>query len=74
MEIHYLFFQGKGKKEDIDRRVSQIKDEIELSNSEYEKEKLQERLAKLSRGVAQLKVSPFSVLPSQMWKCEICRF
>ncbi len=37
--------------------MSQIKDEIENSNSEYEKEKLNERLAKLSKGVAVLKVN-----------------
>jgi chaperonin GroEL len=49
--------QGKGDKKDIDKRVQQIKDEIELSNSEYEKEKMNERLAKLSNGVAVLKVS-----------------
>ena len=49
-------FQGKGNKEDIDRRITQIKDEIELTNSEYEKEKLSERLARLASGVAVLKV------------------
>ncbi len=36
--------------------MNQIRDEIELSNSEYEKEKFQERLAKLSNGVAVIKV------------------
>lgn len=51
-----LFLKGKGRKEDIDRRIAQIKDEIELSNSEYEKEKLGERLARLASGVAVLKV------------------
>jgi len=55
-----LLLRGKGKKEDIDRRISQIKDEIELSNSDYEKEKLNERLAKLSKGVAVLKVGGYS--------------
>lgn len=49
-------FLGKGKKEDIDRRVDQIKDQIENTTSEYEKEKLQERLARLASGVALLKV------------------
>jgi chaperonin GroEL len=43
-------------KEDIDRRVNQLKDEIDLSNSEYEKEKLAERMARLANGVAVLKV------------------
>lgn len=47
---------GKGKKEDIQARVSQIKAQIATSTSDYDKEKLQERLAKLSGGVAVLYV------------------
>jgi len=47
---------GAGSKEDIDGRVAQIKAEIENTDSDYDKEKLQERLAKLSGGVAVLKV------------------
>ena len=47
---------GKGSKKDIDARVAQIKVEIENSTSEYDKEKLQERLAKLSGGVAVIKI------------------
>jgi chaperonin GroEL len=47
---------GAGKKPDIDARVSQIKKQIEDTTSDYDKEKLQERLAKLSGGVAVLKV------------------
>ena len=47
---------GKGAKQDIDARINQIKAEIALSSSDYDKEKLQERLAKLSGGVAVLKV------------------
>lgn len=47
---------GKGKKEDVAARISQIKSHIEVSTSDYDKEKLQERLAKLSGGVAVLKV------------------
>lgn len=43
---------GKGAKENIDARVSQIKVQIETTTSEYDKEKLQERLAKLAGGVA----------------------
>ena len=43
---------GAGKKEDIDGRVNQIKQQIENTTSDYDKEKLQERLAKLSGGVA----------------------
>ncbi len=45
---------GKGKKEDIQARVNQIKAQIETTTSDYDKEKLQERLAKLSGGVAVL--------------------
>jgi len=47
---------GKGKKSDINARVGQIKAQIEATTSDYDKEKLQERLAKLSGGVAVLYV------------------
>ncbi len=47
---------GYGKKEDIEARVNQIKTQIENSQSDYEREKLQERLAKLSGGVAILQI------------------
>lgn len=47
---------GKGQKEDITARVNQIKAQIESTTSDYDKEKLQERLAKLSGGVAVLYV------------------
>ena len=47
---------GAGKKADINGRVNQIKKQIENTTSEYDKEKLQERLAKLSGGVAILYV------------------
>jgi chaperonin GroEL len=47
---------GKGKKDDIQARIGQIKAQIETTTSEYDKEKLQERLAKLSGGVAVLNV------------------
>jgi chaperonin GroEL len=47
---------GKGDKAQIEGRVSQIKKQIETTESNYDKEKLQERLAKLSGGVAVLKV------------------
>jgi len=43
---------GAGKKADIDARINQIKAQIENTTSDYDKEKLQERLAKLSGGVA----------------------
>ena len=47
---------GAGKKDDIVARVNQLKKQIETTTSEYDKEKLQERLAKLSGGVAILYV------------------
>jgi chaperonin GroEL len=47
---------GKGKKKDIEGRLRQIKNSIETTDSNYDKEKLQERLAKLSGGVAVVKV------------------
>ena len=47
---------GSGKKSEIDARCNQIRNEIEQSDSDYDKEKLQERLAKLSGGVAVLHV------------------
>jgi chaperonin GroEL len=47
---------GAGSKDDIDGRVAQIKAEIDNTDSDYDREKLQERLAKLSGGVAVLKV------------------
>ncbi len=51
---------GAGNSEDISSRVSQIKSQIEASSSDYDKEKLQERLAKLSGGVAVLYVGAAS--------------
>ena len=47
---------GAGSKDDLEGRISQIKAEIENTDSDYDREKLQERLAKLSGGVAVLKV------------------
>jgi chaperonin GroEL len=48
--------EGAGKKADITKRINEIKAQIEKTTSDYDKEKLQERLAKLSGGVAVLKV------------------
>jgi chaperonin GroEL len=48
--------EGHGSQKDIDARVKQIKAQIEETTSDYDKEKLQERLAKLSGGVAIIKV------------------
>ena len=47
---------GSGKKADIQRRASQIRQQIEETTSDYDREKLQERLAKLSGGVAVIRV------------------
>lgn len=47
---------GKGSKSEIDARIAQIKKEIDKSDSDFDKEKLQERLAKLSGGVAVINV------------------
>jgi chaperonin GroEL len=47
---------GAGKKKDIEGRVAQIKQQIEETTSDYDKEKLQERLAKLAGGVAVIRV------------------
>jgi chaperonin GroEL len=47
---------GAGKKKDIEARVAQIKAQIEETTSDYDKEKLQERLAKLAGGVAVIRV------------------
>jgi chaperonin GroEL len=48
--------EGKGSKDDVTGRINQIKAEIENTDSDYDREKLQERLAKLSGGVAVIKV------------------
>jgi chaperonin GroEL len=47
---------GAGKKPDIEARIAQIKQQIEDTTSDYDREKLQERLAKLAGGVAVIKV------------------
>ena len=48
--------EGKGEKEKIDAKTKQIKKELQTTESEFDKEKLQERLAKLAGGVAVIKV------------------
>ncbi|MFZ4621262.1 MAG: chaperonin GroEL [Bacteroidota bacterium] len=48
--------EGAGTKEDIKKRIAEIKSQVEKTTSDYDKEKLQERLAKLSGGVAVLKI------------------
>ena len=51
-----LLLKGKGNQRDIDIRVDQIREAIEDTSSEYEKEKMQERMARMSSGVAVLKI------------------
>lgn len=51
---------GKGDKENIEKRIAQIKSQIEVTTSDYDKEKLQERLAKLAGGVAVIYVGAAS--------------
>ncbi len=48
--------EGAGSKDDIKRRINEIKGQIDKTTSDYDREKLQERLAKLSGGVAVLKI------------------
>ncbi|HYH10765.1 MAG TPA: chaperonin GroEL [Thermomicrobiales bacterium] len=50
------FVDGQGAKEDVDARVAQIRSQIEKTTSDFDREKLQERLAKLAGGVAVIKV------------------
>ncbi len=51
-----IITEGKGNKKELERRIEQIKKEIENTTSDYEKEGLQKRLAKLAGGVAVIKV------------------
>ena len=51
-----IIVDGEGKKEDIEARIGQIKAQIEETTSDFDREKLQERLAKLSGGVAVIRV------------------
>lgn len=62
---------GKGKKEDIEKRIRQIRAQIERITSEYDKEKLQERLAKLSGGVAIIKVGAATEMEMKYVKLKI---
>ena len=52
---HTLIVEGAGKRKDIDSRSEQIRAQIDKTTSDYDKEKLQERLAKLTSGVAVIK-------------------
>ncbi|MCK9472661.1 chaperonin GroEL [Sulfurimonas sp.] len=55
-----VIVNGAGKAENVQKRISEIKVQVDATTSEYDKEKLQERLAKLSGGVAVIKVGAAS--------------
>jgi chaperonin GroEL len=58
--ISIVLIEGAGSQQAINGRIQQIKDEIEATTSDYDREKLQERLAKLTGGVAQIHVGASS--------------
>ena len=62
---------GKGKKENIENRVAQLKAQLETTESEYDREKLQERLGKLSGGVAIIKVGAATEIEQKEKKYRI---
>ncbi len=62
---------GKGKKTDIDDRIAQIKKQRENSDSKYDKEKLDERIAKLSGGIAVIKVGAATETEMKYLKLKI---
>ncbi len=62
---------GKGKKSELDERISQIKSQIKSIESKYEKEKLEERVAKLSGGVAVIKVGAATETEMKYLKLKI---
>ena len=62
---------GKGKKTEIDLRINQIKKQIEQNDSKYDKEKLEERIAKLSGGVAVIRVGAATETERKYLKLKI---
>lgn len=66
-----IIVEGKGSKRDIDERVKEIKAQIEKTSSDYDKEKLQERFAKLAGGVAVIKVGAASEVEAKEKKMRI---
>ena len=62
---------GKGEQADIDARVEQIRKEIENSSSDYDKEKLQERVAKLAGGVAVIKIGAATEMEMKEKKARV---
>jgi len=66
-----IIVEGKGTKKEIAARVKEIKAQIEATTSDYDKEKLQERLAKISGGVAVVKVGAASEVEAKEKKMRI---
>jgi len=66
-----IIIEGAGSQEAINGRIKQIKDEIEITTSDYDREKLQERLAKLTGGVAQINVGAASEAEMKEKKARI---
>lgn len=62
---------GKGKKSEIDERVTQIKKQLENSDSKFDKEKLNERIAKLSGGIAVIRVGAATETEMKYLKLKI---
>jgi chaperonin GroEL len=63
--------EGAGKTENIKKRINEIKAQIDKSTSDYDKEKLQERLAKLSGGVAVLKIGASTEIEMKEKKARV---
>ncbi len=63
--------EGAGKKDEIKKRINEIKQQIDKTTSDYDKEKLQERLAKLSGGVAVLKIGASTELEMKEKKARV---
>lgn len=66
-----ILVEGKGTKKNIEERVKEIRAQIENTSSDYDKEKLQERLAKLAGGVAVIKVGAASEVEAKEKKMRI---
>ena len=66
-----VIVEGSGSQDEIKKRVNEIKAQIENTTSDYDKEKLQERLAKLSGGVAVVKVGAASEVEAKEKKARI---
>ena len=66
-----VIVEGSGLEKDIEDRISEIKKQIEKTSSDYDKEKLQERLAKISGGVAVVKVGAASEVEAKEKKQRV---